>query len=490
MWLVRTSFFRRFESSLSILHYVLNVTIDHSVFKYRYIRASPLVLFIMIVDRAPRSLLLELPVEIRLEIWTHLFSTPTGRVVLATRSRQDLTHGHVIPWDHLDWEDYKQGYAKWNGMFRQRDQPRIISFSILKTCKQIYSETGDMLWKLNTLLFPPGDYLDMWSNHDGNKIRLINQAVHVQLDIDFLDVVEVKRLREGLECLENWGSENLKMVTVSPARGFLNVLNLGGLRDNPSDYLRHFDDEFPNGTFPAILEVLKDARIEMENLNLKRRIVIETGWYSLSADSQIYSTRSTPSDFLSCQRKLSTSGFQPVLDALKDLHEAFGGELWQDGTLCYKDGVQISQPFKLQPGAEEACDEKDRKLIDDSIKRRICGLNRKLCTVVEAMERRMAEQEPPEPPDLARKFIYEDDVIDELAEYRCPWMDDPPDEWDGLYGLKKWCVLDHPAFAILKDWHKGRHINHSDFLSNDAIQQAIQYPGVMGLLGWRPGMEA
>lgn len=374
-------------------------------------------------------------------------------------------------------------------MFRQRDRPLIISFSILKTCKQIYSETGGLLWKLNTMLFPPGDYLDMWSNSE-NKLRILNQAVHVQLDIDFLDGDEVQRLMEGFECLGNLGNlgnRNLRMVTVSAARGFLNVLNLGGLRDNPSDYPRHVNDDFPNGTFPAFLDVLREARVEMEELHLERRILIETGWHGLSADSQVYCTRSTPSDFLSCRRKLSSLGLRPALDALRDLHDAFGGELWQDGTLCYKNGVEVSQPFKLQPGVEEECNKKDRRMIADAIKRRARGRNRSSCFAVEAMERRMAEELAPEP---ATSFLYEHDISDELEEHDQPGSENLTEEWDGHLGLKSWCSLDHPAFAILKDWKKGRRINSSDFLSDDAIRQAVQYPGVMSLLGWRPGMEA
>ncbi|CZR67053.1 uncharacterized protein PAC_16952 [Phialocephala subalpina] len=444
----------------------------------------------MVVESVPRCLLLELPPEIRISIWTHLFSTPTGRVVLATRSPEDLTHGHVVPWDLLDWADYRKGYARWNGMFRQRDRPLIISLSILRTCKQIYAETRGMLWQLNTLLFPLGDYLDMWSDWEGNKLRLLTQAEHVQVDIDFLDHDEVKRLMEGFELLGNLGdlgNSKVRMVTVSVARGFLNVLNLGGLRDNPSAYARNFNDDHPNGIFPAFLEALRDAIPEFGGLPIERRIVIGTGWHSLSTDSQVYCTRSTPSDFLSCRRKLSSSPFQPVLDALKDLHEAFGGELWQDGTLCYKDGVKISQPFKLLPGAEEECNEKDRKLRADAIKRRMRGQSRKSCFVVEAMERRMAEEVPP---DLATSFLYEDDISDELEDHGYEGSKDLTEEWDGHLGLKSWCSLDHPAFAILKDWKKGRHINYSDFLSDDAIRQAVQYPGVMGLLGWRPGMEA
>lgn len=444
-------------------------------------------IYIMLVESAPCCLLLELPPEIRLIIWTHLFSTPTGRVVLATRSREDLTHGHVVPWAHLDWEDYRQGYARWNGMLRQRDRPLIISFSILRTCKQIYSETRGLLWQINTLLFPPGDYLEMWSNHDGNKIRLLNQAVHVQLDIDFRDGDEVKRLMEGFECLGNLESRKLRMVTVNAARGFLNVLNLGGLRDNPSDYPRHVNDDFPNGTFPAFLDVLRESRAEIEELHLERRIVIETGWHSLSADSRVYCTRSTPSDFLSCRRKLSSSGFQPALDALRDLHDAFGGELWQDGTLCYKNGVEVSQPFKLQLGAEKECDEKDGKMIADAIKRRARGRSRRSCVVIEAMEQRMAEEVAP---DLAKSFLYEDDVSDELEDHDHPGSEDLSEEWDGHLGLKSWCCLDHPAFAILKDWKKDRRINSSDFLSDEDIRQAVQYPELMSLLGWRPGMEA
>ncbi|OCK92080.1 uncharacterized protein K441DRAFT_663789 [Cenococcum geophilum 1.58] len=31
---------------------------------------------------------------------------------------------------------------------------------------------------------------------------------------------------------------------------------------------------------------------------------------------------------------------------VKEMHDAFKGELWIDGKLCYKDGEEILQPFE------------------------------------------------------------------------------------------------------------------------------------------------
>jgi hypothetical protein len=31
---------------------------------------------------------------------------------------------------------------------------------------------------------------------------------------------------------------------------------------------------------------------------------------------------------------------------LAELNDSFGGELWMDGTLCYKEGLKVKDPFE------------------------------------------------------------------------------------------------------------------------------------------------
>lgn len=43
-------------------------------------------------------------------------------------------------------------------------------------------------------------------------------------------------------------------------------------------------------------------------------------------------------------------------DVIKDLHEAWGGELWVDDRLAYKNGMRLACPFplrSLRKGARE-----------------------------------------------------------------------------------------------------------------------------------------
>jgi len=39
----------------------------------------------------------------------------------------------------------------------------------------------------------------------------------------------------------------------------------------------------------------------------------------------------------------SPSGF------LAELNDSFGGELWIDGILCYKEGLKVKDPFEYEP---------------------------------------------------------------------------------------------------------------------------------------------
>lgn len=38
-----------------------------------------------------------------------------------------------------------------------------------------------------------------------------------------------------------------------------------------------------------------------------------------------------------------------VEDLVTDIHEIFGGELWINGTLCFKDSIQVLNPLHLDP---------------------------------------------------------------------------------------------------------------------------------------------
>lgn len=44
--------------------------------------------------------------------------------------------------------------------------------------------------------------------------------------------------------------------------------------------------------------------------------------------------------------KISQPRFQPFADGIMKLHEALGGEFWENGDLCYQDDKKIQEPFR------------------------------------------------------------------------------------------------------------------------------------------------
>lgn len=219
-----------------------------------------------------------------------------------------------------------------------------LNFGIYATCKQIYHETRNMFWKLNTLVLKPERFSSK------TAVFYAHRLVHLDLEVDFSDyrrknadrpqyffgTEAFSRSLPMLEKLVNTGT--LKTLTLSPTRGISNVLVLGHLkRLDPMD--ARVEAKFWVGQqFRECLQLLNSAAFICRHL--KRKIVIVTGWHSLSLDDQVRVYQSAIVEF------------EAALEALKDMHKAFGGELWVDGTLCFS-GVQLSQPFKLDPDAEE-----------------------------------------------------------------------------------------------------------------------------------------
>ncbi|KAH7317401.1 hypothetical protein BKA65DRAFT_600060 [Rhexocercosporidium sp. MPI-PUGE-AT-0058] len=206
--------------------------------------------------------------------------------------------------------------------------------------KQSYAETNGLAWKLNTLVLGPVEWVLPSDTFDAK------QLIHVDLDIGFRRSNDVKFAVQAFQKLGMLASTGgLRTLTLSPARGLLSVVCLGELK-NDALHLRERHPISRRGQFQRWLRILREAGA---NKDLKeKKIFIITWWHSFTYENSWRALRF-----------LAISGFPKVLDALKDMHDTFGGELWQDGTLCFKDGVKISRPFKLPPGVGEEYDRRE-----------------------------------------------------------------------------------------------------------------------------------
>ncbi|KAF8849283.1 hypothetical protein BDZ45DRAFT_773212 [Acephala macrosclerotiorum] len=270
----------------------------------------------------PTCWLLErLPPEVRNLIWCSLFRSTAGSVILGLGYKQH--YKHMVMDEYCCWNDDGGNLQQPRDTVKTGDWH--IGFSMYRTCKQIYTETRGLVGKLNTLVLDPGEWTLDLGEFD------LKQLIHVDLNIDLRRGYEIEAAAEALQKLGKLATTGrLRILTLSPAGGLLSVIGLGELRH-------------------------AGANKDLED----RKILIVTGWRFLSAENQWRVVRS-----------LATSGFQHVLDAFKDMHDAFGGEIWQDGALCFKDGMGISQLFRLSPVVGEEFDRREEEKIGRRNRRR------------------------------------------------------------------------------------------------------------------------
>lgn len=193
-----------------------------------------------------------------------------------------------------------------------------MNFALFSTCKQIYRETKDLLWKRNTLV------LDL---EQASKYRFpspFEQVVNLELDITFgVDGrIATSRFWSTLPKLELL----LKAGSLSTL-----TLKMRGVQFI-QDYPAYFGDL---GELGAWRDVLSNANLRLGFL--QKKMIIDTVCNSCEPQSREY------------EATLGMSAEQDVLAIIRNLHGCFGGQLWQDGRLCYEDGREISPLFKLGP---------------------------------------------------------------------------------------------------------------------------------------------
>jgi hypothetical protein len=194
----------------------------------------------------------------------------------------------------------------------ERVESGHYELSILETCKQLYDEAHEYLWRNTTLLLRPGE---KWVH-----MPYFRQVQHVQLSLNLGDRSELQMTQDTLQVLGQWAEKgNLRTISI-------NIFLTEDMMDVPTDTQarRRAISEL----IEKYLVLLKDAtrRPSRRHWSLRdvvRRVQITSGFmYRCSLGAR-------PSD----PAKL-----------FKDIHTAFGGELWYCGILCWKDHELIAEP--------------------------------------------------------------------------------------------------------------------------------------------------
>jgi len=254
-----------------------------------------------------------LPKELRLIIFEHLFTTPQG--IISLRDSSPAEPRKII--------------------VRRDDKPEYVSLSILRTCKRFYGDCKDLLWKLNTfdlelVFFQSSPHMDqLYLN-----TRIWNNFRSVQLEIEFSgsesDTSRAGWLESYLYIIGSW--KNLANISFIVRGDFSDCVKaMNGLLQIRQGLSRTPD----NTTMEKCLRFLKRAGMDGGYLcHLRRKIVFDFKYEN-----------PTDRDWTSPNPPLEIED-DPIVDYIfMELATSFGGDIIINGDVCYTNRVRKQSPF-------------------------------------------------------------------------------------------------------------------------------------------------
>lgn len=273
----------------------------------------------------PLHLLRDIPREIRDQIYAHALSSPYGCVSLEPSKDRHWGDGarvDIVPTNPRTYE-------------RVTSEP-VIRLNLLRTCSQIHLEARNILWKHNSLAIAQASTLYLHSRFLDPRFSYAVESIQMKMDI-MASPGALTNMAGTYKIFGNWAQKgNLRSFTLTMLlgahRGMSALDNLVELW-SPLQRLQHVRPTTdPSETLLKTLEKLKEAE-EVLPAQLKRRIVFETDWDILPLIAK--------RNWMKLREKLHPQ------DVIKTIHDAFGGEFWMDGKLCYKDHVEIERVFDI-----------------------------------------------------------------------------------------------------------------------------------------------
>jgi hypothetical protein len=269
-----------------------------------------------------------LPREIRNDIFEYVFTSKNGTIQFVPINSDPPIRHRIEAFSHL---------------FNQRGQVigrTRISLAILRTCKQIYDECKDLLWKYNDLLiddaYPAFDLPGFVKSRVQSvqlNVDLLNPAKRrgcLPLKEDFIHLrtwPSLKRLELNCNCEVIHDREGAVMPTDDPLRRLV----VTRLRGEPSQA----PDAGANETvYHEYLSVLRAAGGEGGYFcHLERGIYFETSFYS-----SFKNPSGVPERFFPAMEG-------DPMEMLAELACAFGGSLAVNAEVCIRDKAQVSRIF-------------------------------------------------------------------------------------------------------------------------------------------------
>jgi hypothetical protein len=244
----------------------------------------------------PRNLLLDLPREIREQIYIYTLFSPTG-ILCPDRPPNTANLFAFQIFESPYYDSYNL----------------TLSLSLLQTCKQINAEAKDVIYKHNAFAVQNFDELPQLSRH----------VEHIFLSIELEYREDLENTAEALDVLSR--RENLTTLTLFTCKGFCEMNSLMELRlfgERPIFRWGEVNPHAGEKLFDEYLTVLRNSwgKYDGQWAGVARKLFL-----------QVESVNPGPGD---------------AKKVVEDMHDAFKGELWIDDRLCYKDGQEVLQAFE------------------------------------------------------------------------------------------------------------------------------------------------
>lgn len=259
----------------------------------------------------PVNFLESIPREIRDEIYTYVLACPSGSV-------------RLFPWIYSppNLRSNELQFDPSQNVITGNEGP--IDLSLLRTCKQIRRECKDIIWEHNGLrLREPPNLFNKFKRY--TTFRKIRYIKHIKIQLELLDWDELE-----------WISKSLKAFVILAQEGSLESIRLIATKDRRRRLV-----EF---------EHLANLKKQGENMDGRwYRAASISGFQSLSQKTFAINTGWPRFSHWGKQNWLRVMLLDPAQpnSLLKGIHDTFGGELYANGLLCYKDHTRVVEEFKL-----------------------------------------------------------------------------------------------------------------------------------------------
>lgn len=195
------------------------------------------------------------------------------------------------------------------------------SMTILRTCKQIQRECKEIIWSHNGLsLRSPTQISARFS--ELMEVDDLRRIQHIEICLELLD-------KDDLE----WIASGLKALARLPRIGALRSISLIAINDRPRS-IKEYEEELDLMCSGEYVDGRLFGGGSDDNGN---NLIFKTSWPHFSHWGKQKWLREMLMD-----RSDTTT-------VLKELHETFGGHLFVDGFLCFRNGKQLAKTSSLNP---------------------------------------------------------------------------------------------------------------------------------------------